>query len=108
MLMDFLFAGADSPKLKFPTSKQLHEMLDHCHGLQEVKGSQHRKQKFSYATNRINPKDLDLQDASSEKEIESLPLKIEQTLFSVQGLASQAPQLDSSSREEMYYPRDPI
>ena len=38
-----------------------------------------------------------------------LPLKNEQNLLSMQGLASRSPQLDSSSREEMYYPiRDPI
>ena len=35
MILDFFSAGADSPKLKLPTSKQLHEMLDYCHGLQE-------------------------------------------------------------------------
>ena len=37
--------------------------------------------KNSYVTSGRNFKDLDLPDASSEKEIESLPLKIEQTRF---------------------------
>ena len=32
-----------------------------------------------------------------------LPLKNEQSLLSMQGLASRSPQLDSSSREEMYF-----
>ena len=70
--------------------------------------SLHRKQKKFYVTSGRNSKDLDLLDASSEKEIKSLPLEIEQNVLSVQGLASRSPQLDSSSREEMYYPRDPI
>ena len=44
-------------------------------------GSLHRKQIFSYVTSGRNPKDLDLLDASSEKEIESLTLKIEHKCF---------------------------
>src|SRR5680860_242788 len=32
-----------------------------------------------------------------------LPLKINKRVLSVQGLASRSPQLDSSSREEMYF-----
>ena len=40
-----------------------------------MKGSQHRKQKISYATSGINPKDLDLLDDSSEHEIQSLTLE---------------------------------
>ena len=35
----------------------------------------HRKQKFSYATSGINPKDLHLLDDGSEDEIQSLPLE---------------------------------
>ena len=38
-------------------------------------GSQHRKQKFSYATSGRNPKDLDLLDEGSEAEIQSLTLE---------------------------------
>ena len=41
----------------------------------------HRKQKKSYVTSGRNPKDLNLLDASSEKEIEYLPLKNEKTRF---------------------------
>ena len=37
-----------------------------------------------------------------------LPSKNEQSLLSMQGLVCRSPQIDSSSREEMYYPRDPI
>ena len=36
---------------------------------------------FSYATSVINPKDLDLLDASSEKEIQSLTLEDQKTRF---------------------------
>ena len=36
-----------------------------------------------------------------------LPLKNVQSVLSMQGLVCRSPQLDSSSREEMYYPRDP-
>ena len=71
--------------------------------LDYVKGSLHGKQIFSYVTSGRNHKDLDLLDASNEKENKSLPLKIEQNTLSVQGLASRSPQLDSSSREKMYY-----
>ena len=46
-----------------------------------MKGSLHRKQKISYVTSGRNPKDLDLLDANSEKEIESLLLKIEHKHF---------------------------
>ena len=38
-------------------------------------GAQHRKQKISYATSGINPKDLDLLDGGSEDEIQSLTLE---------------------------------
>ena len=41
----------------------------------EVKGSLHRKQKNSYGTSGINPKDLDLLDGGSEDEIQSLTLE---------------------------------
>ena len=34
--------------------------------------------------------------------------RLNKRVLSVQGLASRSPQLDSSSREEMYYPRDQI
>ena len=37
-----------------------------------------------------------------------LPSKNEQSLLSMQGLISRSPQLDSSSREEMYFLADPI
>ena len=37
-----------------------------------------------------------------------LPLKNVQSVLSMQGLVCRSPQLGSSSREEMYYPRDPI
>src|SRR5680860_1439978 len=37
-----------------------------------------------------------------------LPSKNVQSVLSMQGLVCRSPQLDSSSREEMYYPRDPI
>ena len=50
-------------------------------GWWRVKGSLHRKQKISYGISGINPKDLDLLDASSEKEIEYLPLKNEHKRF---------------------------
>ena len=40
-----------------------------------MKGSQHRKQKISYATSGINPKDLDLLDDGSEDEIQYLTLE---------------------------------
>ena len=37
-----------------------------------------------------------------------LPLKNVQSVLSMQRLVCRSPQLDSSSREELYYPRDPI
>ena len=40
-----------------------------------IEGSQHRKQKISYATSGINPKDLDILDDGSEDEIQSLTLE---------------------------------
>ena len=40
-----------------------------------MKGSLHRKQKFSYETSGRNPKDLDLLDGGSEDEIQSLTLE---------------------------------
>ena len=46
-----------------------------------MKGLLHRKQKNSYETSERNPTDLDLLDASSEKEIEYLPLKNEHKRF---------------------------
>ena len=79
---------------------------DTCHYV--VKGSQHRKQKFSYATSGINPTDLDLLDGGSEDEIQSLTLEERSKLLSMQGLVCRSPQLDSSSREEMYFLEDPI
>ena len=43
-------------------------------GLEEMlKGSLHRKQKNSYGTSGINPKNLDLLDASSNKEMNLYP-----------------------------------
>ena len=74
-----------------------------------MKGSQHRKQNFSYATSGINPKNLDLLDDGSEDEIQSLTLEERTKPFVDAGVGLSIPQLDSSSREEMYYPiRDPI
>ena len=69
-----------------------------------MKGSLHRKQKNSYVTSGRNLKDLDLLDASSEDKIQSLTLEERTKPFVDAGLASRSPQLDSSSREEMYYP----
>ena len=46
-----------------------------------LEGSQQGKQKFSYATYGINPKDLDLLDEDSEGEIQSLTLEDQQTRF---------------------------
>ena len=40
-----------------------------------MKGSLHRKQKFSYETSGRNPTDLDLLDEGSEDEIQSLTLE---------------------------------
>ena len=37
-----------------------------------------------------------------------LPSKNVQSVLSMQGLVCRSPQLDTSSREEMYYPCDPI
>ena len=41
-------------------------------------------------------------------EIDPFTLEERANVLSMQGLASRSPQLDVSSREEMYYPRSPI
>ena len=74
-------------------------------------GSQHGKQKiFLRIQNGINPTQDPIYEMPVAKMVRSnlLPSKINKRVLSVQGLASRSPQLDSSSREEMYYPRDPI
>ena len=51
------------------------DLIGRVHRRSHREGSQHRKQKFSYATSGINPKDLDLLDDGSEDEIQSLTLE---------------------------------
>ena len=56
-----------------------------------IEGSQHRKQKISYATSGINPKDLDLLDKGSKDEIQSLTLEERSKCFVDAGVGLSIP-----------------
>ena len=63
------------------------------------------KKKFLRKYGGIKPRTRsDLLDGGSKYEIESHPQRKTERVLSREGLASRSPQLDLSSREEMYYP----
>ena len=66
---------ACSPPLPSRAHSPGHLLVAAAPDAPRTEGSQHRKQKFSYATSGINPKDLDLLDDGSEDEIQSLTLE---------------------------------